>query len=203
MRERIACVAARVVPAALLLVAMVSSAPAVSSGPQPSTTGAPAIGNEAAEGQCIQCHNSFAANPDDAGRLELDGVPAHYEPGRSYTLTVRFTHGDKTVMRWGFQLTAIAMKDGAGAGEFVVTDPARTVVLTAMTGTRSYIEHGYGGTDIGKTGGASWTFDWKAPAADTGRIGFFGAANAANADGSNQGDRIYTRSPLPLAETAP
>jgi hypothetical protein len=97
-------------------------------------------------------------------------------------------------------MTAIAMKDGAGAGEFVATDPATTMVLAAMTGTRSYIEQGYGGTAIGQKGGTTWTFDWKAPATDVGKVGFFAAVNVGNADGSNQGDRVYSRSPLPLVE---
>lgn len=188
----------------LLLVALAPQhAMASSSGPQPATTGVPAIGSEAAEGLCISCHNSSPINPDDAGMLTVEGVPPTYEPGRSYTLTVRFSHSDKAVIRWGFQMTAIAVKDGAGAGEFVVTDAATTMTLAPMTGTRWYIGHSYGGTAIGQTGGASWSFDWKAPATDVGRIGFFAAANAANADGSNQGDRIYSRSPSPLAETAP
>lgn len=174
---------------------------AVSAGPQPAMTGAPALGTEAAEGNCTSCHNSFAINPDSSGTLVLQGVPSRYEPGNTYTLTIRLSHTDASVIRWGFQMTAIAMGDGTGAGEFIATDAATTMVLPAMSGTRSYIEHGYGGTGIGQSGGNSWTFDWKAPATDVGRIGFFAASNAANADGSNQGDRIYTSSPLPIAET--
>jgi hypothetical protein len=179
------------------------SALAASAGPQPSTTGAPAIGAEAAEPTCISCHNSSALNPDANGTTTLEGVPASYEAGHVYNLTLRVAHKDATALRWGFQMTAVAMKDGAGAGEFVATDAATTMVLPAMTGTRSYIEQSYGGTAIGQAGGTSWTFDWKAPAADAGKVGFFAAVNVSNADGSNQGDRIYSRSPLPLAESSP
>jgi len=197
----------RAATAALMLAVVVSACPsrsfAVSTGPQPSVTGAPAIGSEAAEGLCIQCHNSFPANPDTNATLTLDGVPAKYEPGKTYTLTMKIADSDTTLLRWGFQLTAIAMKDGAGAGEFNAIDPSRTMIVMSMTGTRSHIEHSYGGTGIGQSGGTSWTFEWKAPAAPVGEIGFFAAANAANADGSNQGDRIYTKSPAPLARSAP
>lgn len=174
---------------------------AASAGPQPAMTGVPALGAEAAEGTCTACHNSFALNPDGAGSIVLEGVPATYEPGRAYTLTVRVANNDPASLRWGFQMTAVAMKDGSGAGEFLATDAATTQVLTAMSGTRSYIEHSYGGTAIGQAGGNAWTFEWKAPAAEAGRIGFFAAGNVANADGSNQGDRVYTRSPQPIAET--
>lgn len=174
---------------------------AASAGPQPSTTGVPALGAEPAEGLCISCHTSFPLNPDDAGTIVLEGVPARYEAGQVYKLTLRISHKDQAVLRWGFQMTAVVMKDGAGAGEFLASDAATTQVISAMSGTRSYIEHNYGGTAIGQTGGASWSFDWKAPAGGLGRIGFFAAANAANADGSNQGDRVYSHSPKPLAET--
>jgi hypothetical protein len=176
---------------------------AASAGPQPSMTGVPAFGSEPAEGLCVQCHNSFPVNPDAAGTLTVEGVPAEYEPGHSYTLTVKLASSEKTVLRWGFQMTAVAMADGSGAGEFVATDPSTTQVISAMSGTRSYIEHNYGGTAIGQTGGTSWTFDWKAPATSVGAIGFFAAGNTANADGSNQGDRIYSHSPSPLAQTTP
>ncbi len=182
---------------------LASDAFAVSSGPQPAMTGVPALGDQPAEGLCVQCHNSFPLNPDTAGSIQVEGVPPAYTPGQTYTLTVRVAHPDAAAMRWGFQMTAVAMKDGAGAGEFVVTDPATTQLLPAMSGTRAYIEHGYNGTAIGQPGGASWTFDWKAPAADVGTVGFFAAGNVANADGSNQGDRVYSPSPAPVAQTQP
>ena len=175
---------------------------AASAGAQPATTGVPALGAEPAEQTCISCHNSFGLNPDADGTTTLEGVPATYEPGRTYTLTLKVAHKDARMLRWGFQMTAVALKDGAGAGEFIATDANTTMVLAAMTGTRSYIEQGYGGTAIGQAGGASWTFDWKAPAAGMGKVGFFAAVNVSNADGSNQGDRVYSRSPQPLAETS-
>lgn len=191
---------------ALLLAAMMleaATAWAVSSGPQPAMTGAPALGDQAAEGICTSCHNSSALNPDQDGTLSVQGVPEQYVPGQAYSLTVSISHKDASVLRWGFQMTAIALESGEGAGEFLATDAATTQVLAAMSGSRSYVEHAYGGTAIGQTGAASWTFQWKAPAAAIGPVGFFAAANAANADGSNQGDRIYSSSPEPLARTAP
>lgn len=170
-----------------------------SAGPQPSMTGAPAFGAEPAEGTCVQCHNSFAVNPDQDGVLTLEGVPAKYESGKTYTLTVRIAHKNATTLRWGFQMTALAMKDGAGAGAFTATDASTTQVFESMTNTRTYIEHNYGGTAIGQAGGNAWSFEWTAPKADVGKVGFFAASNCANADGSNQGDRVYTKSPEPLA----
>ncbi|MFN2428213.1 MAG: choice-of-anchor V domain-containing protein [Candidatus Binatia bacterium] len=196
---------ARTAVAGLLAAAFVlATAPfalAASAGPQPASTGAPALGAEAPEANCTSCHTSFPLNPDTDGAVTIDGVPERYEPGRAYTLTVRVSHKDSAAMRWGFQLTAVAMKDGAGAGEFIATDTTTTLVLSAMSGTRSYVQHAYGGTAIGQPGGNAWTFEWKAPANDVGKIGFFAAGNVSNADGSNQGDRVYSPSPLPIAES--
>jgi hypothetical protein len=197
-----AAAAAAVTAACAFLVASAGVAAAAAAGAQPATTGAPAFGAEPAEQTCVSCHNSFTLNPDADGTTTLEGVPATYDPGRTYTLTLRVAHKDAAALRWGFQMTAVSLKDGAGAGEFVATDTNATLVLAAMSGTRSYIDQGYGGTAIGQAGGASWTFDWKAPAAPMGKVGFFAAVNVSNADGSNQGDRVYSRSPLPLAETS-
>jgi len=191
------------VTTAALLLAGVSIAAAASIGPQAGMTGVPAIGAEAAEGLCVSCHTSFALNPDAAGTIALIGVPERYEAGRSYTLTIRVGHSDPAAMRWGFQLTAVATKDGSGAGELVATNTTTTQVLPSMSGTRTYMSHSYEGTGIGQAGGMSWAFEWKAPPPSTGPVGFFAAVNAANADGSNQGDRVYSRSPAPLAESLP
>ncbi len=182
-----------------LMSASATPARAVSSGPQPGTTGIPAAGDLQAEPTCVSCHTSFPLNPDDKGALTLEGLPQAYEAGRSYALTLRLSHPDPAVLRWGFQLTAVTMSDLHGAGEWVVTDAATTQVVAGVVADRSYVEHSYGGTAIGQSGGAAWSFTWTAPATPRGEIGFFAAANAANADGSNQGDRIYSKSPAPLA----
>lgn len=176
---------------------------AASAGPQPGMTGAPAIGAEAAEGTCVSCHNSFVLNPDDLGKVTLSGAPSAYEPGRIYPLEVAVSHSDASVLRWGFQMTAVALASGGAAGSFLVVDPARTQVVSAVAGGREYVEPTYEGTAIGQPHGASWTFQWKAPAADVGEVAFFVAANCSNVDGSNQGDRIYSPSPRPIATMGP
>jgi len=173
-----------------------------STGPQPASTGAPAGGGLPAELNCTSCHATSAVNPDDGGTLTLEGLPDAYAVGESYPLTLKIAHTDPSVMRWGFQLTSVAAEAMTGAGAFVVTDPQKTQVIEGGPGGRTYIEHGYGGTGIGTPGGFAWTFTWKAPDTDVGAVHFYGAANAANTDGSQQGDRIYSPSPEPLATIA-
>ncbi len=57
--------------------------------------------------------------------------------------------------------------------------------------SRQYIEHTGSGTFIGQTNGASWTFNWTAPAEDIGTVTFYAAGNHANNDGNTSGDYIY------------
>jgi hypothetical protein len=193
MRRQLALVAF------LLLVTFAGRSDATSAGPQPGTTGVPAGGGFAAEMTCTSCHGSSPLNADGAGRLELRGLPAHYTPGARYSLTFTLSHSDPAVRGWGFQLTAVGRTTLAGAGEFVATDAKTTQVMPGDPGGRQYVEHTYGGMGAGKTGSNSWTFEWVAPAHDVGDVAFFAAGNAANLDGSKEGDRIYSRSPEPLA----
>jgi hypothetical protein len=196
-RSRAAAVAAALV---LATTAMVTPAQALSTGPQPGVTGVPAGGELAAEMTCVQCHATFTLNPDDRGALAIEGLPERWEPGRSYELTVRLTDTAPESLRWGFQATAVFVDDLQGAGTFEPADQ-RTQVVDGLAG-RAYIEHSYYGTDPGTAGGASWSFRWTAPdsGTDSGTdIAIFAAGNAANVNGSQEGDRIFSPSPEPLA----
>jgi hypothetical protein len=57
---------------------------------------------------------------------------------------------------------------------------------------RQYIEHTQLGTFAGTPAGHTWQIRWTAPSADIGTVRFFAAGNAANNDGTNQQDYIYT-----------
>lgn len=190
--------------ATALTFALAATAPATSTGPQPGMTGVPAGAGADAEMTCVQCH--VAPTPEapeqSPGSLTIDGLPEAFEPGERYTLELAIAHPDETLLRWGFQLTAVSGEGLSGAGEFVVTDPVRTQVVAGAS-ERQYIEHTYNGTAIGEAGGTSWTFDWIAPAHGTDAVSFFATGNAANTDGSQQGDYIVTRSPEPLIVVPP
>ncbi|HMC59757.1 MAG TPA: choice-of-anchor V domain-containing protein, partial [Candidatus Solibacter sp.] len=56
-----------------------------------------------------------------------------------------------------------------------------------------YIEHALNGTRLGQTKSATFAFDWTPPAADVGSVVVYVAGNAANGDGSQGGDHIYTQ----------
>jgi hypothetical protein len=176
---------------------------ASSAGPQPGTSGVPAGGGFPAEPTCTSCHTGFPLNADGHGFFKVTGVPSHYVPGEHYALTVELHHPDGDRQRWGFQLTAISAKKRTGAGEFVITDAPNTQKILGTFAGREYVSHSYFGTGIDAVGGTSWSFEWIAPPAATGAVEFYGAGNASNADGSKEGDRIYSPSPAPLATSSP
>lgn len=175
-------------------------------GPEPSHTGAPAIGAGPPEPNCTQCHIAGESGPNlDApgGSLEILDLPAMYAPGITYRLRVRLA-SDSTARfpdrRWGFQLTAVRAEDGAGAGTFTVRGaqgPGDT--LQVMPGdpvrswpTRSYVEHLWDGVQDGAAGPVEWSFDWTAPTEGIGTVLFYAAGNAANGSYEPSGDWIYT-----------
>lgn len=166
------------VAAGLLLVS--ESASAFSSGPPNGRTNAPG------EGVCTECHASFALN-SGGGTFAVTGAPTQYAPNTAYTITVTINQTGQS--RWGFELVALTAS-GQQAGTITVTDAANT--QTSVSNGKTYIKHSSAGTRSGQPGPTSWSFVWTSPATDLGVITFYAAGNAADNDGSHDGDRIYT-----------
>lgn len=160
-----------------------------STGPDRGYTGAPSD-----IGDCSACHDTFHQANVGPGSVSITGNPTIYEPGETYTLSI--TVQDPNRKRWGFQLTAVD-SHGLRAGKFI---PLGSDTQIAQTGIgafdRQYIEHSESGTFPGTKGGHTWDIQWTAPSADVGSVQFYAAANAANSDGTNQGDYIYTTSAI-------
>ncbi|HKO95612.1 MAG TPA: PQQ-dependent sugar dehydrogenase [Pyrinomonadaceae bacterium] len=156
---------------------------AFSAGPPAGYTGAPGEEPEA----CAECHV-----PPDAGigHIALT-VPQTYVPGQTYPITVTHTNADPSRLRWGFELTVLDTSDEK-AGNLQSLDGFTQVLNNqGPGGSRQYIEHTSAGTFAGQQGGASWTFNWTAPATDVGVVLFYAAGNHANNDGNTSGDYIY------------
>lgn len=199
-------------PAVLAALALAGAASLASGGarsawgPDPSHTGAPAIGAYPAEPTCTECHT---ANPPGSnlnapvGALEILDLPGFYAPGVTYRLRVRLA-SDRTAAdparRWGFQLTAVSALDGAGAGTFTVRgaqgpgDTLRVVPGDPVREwpTRTYVEHLLDGVQDGASAPVEWSFDWTAPPQGVGTVRFYAAGNAANGSEEPGGDWIYT-----------
>jgi hypothetical protein len=157
------------------------AAPASSGGPPNALTNAPG------EANCTACHTSFPLN-SGPGTYAIS-APATYASGDTLSITVSLAQTGQ--QRWGFEITVLNSANQP-VGQIIVTEPARTQLSTAGSG-RQYIKHTSAGTDNGTQNAApGWTFKWVAPDPGAGTVTFWGTGNAANGNGNNQGDYIYS-----------
>jgi hypothetical protein len=166
----------------------VTSVHAFSSGPTAGLTGAPG------EGSCTECHGG--APNVGPGQFTITGLPARYDLGMTYQVTVTHTTTDNSRRRWGFQLTALTANN-TKAGE-LTNNSGFTSILNndGPGGNRQYIEHNIQGTFAGQNLTASWTFNWTAPATNIGAITFYASGNQANNNSGSTGDQIYITSEI-------
>lgn len=195
-----------------LLLAIAIAAPfalwARSTGPILRRTGAPTDDG----GQtCRQCHTTFELN-SPGGRVTIEAQP--YKPGIKQTIRVTVFHPE--AMRWGFELTARQVSnENVTAGTFSANEevqikcddgvPGNTFGRNGPCegGVKEFAEHLEAATRTGSGGSKTFLVEWTPPANEVGRIVFYAAGNAANNNGNNQGDRIYTtRLEIPLDPTA-
>jgi hypothetical protein len=158
---------------------------AYAEGPPAGVTGAPG------EQTCVECHTGTGLNAGE-GQIKITG-PTSYQLGQTYTITIQDTSSDSSRKRWGFETTVLAGKNQP-VGSMAVINGSLTQLITnsGPFPNRDYIEHTEAGTFDGQTGGATWTYSWKAPSADAGSVTVYVASNFANGDGTDQGDQIHT-----------
>ena len=141
------------------------------------------------------------------GDLSVAGVPESYRPGVTHRIEVR-VKGEE-LGRGGFQLSARCgrgEREGEQAGT-LVADSGRVEVVEG-TGEEyrgaanvQYAQHTLAGAEPTAGDTASWVVRWTAPAEKSGPAPAAGApcavvrihvaANVANGDDSEFGDRIY------------
>ncbi|MGH9759389.1 MAG: choice-of-anchor V domain-containing protein, partial [Blastocatellia bacterium] len=154
-------------------------------GPDRGYTGAPGD-----LGDCTACHDTFGFANVGPGSVAIGHLPTFYQPGQSYTVSVSVQ--DPNARRWGFELTSLD-SSGHRSGTFTPLDSFTQIASTGFQILdRQYIEHTEIGTFAGTSGGHTWNVQWTAPSTDTGTVKFYVAGNAANNDGTNQNDYIYT-----------
>lgn len=164
-------------------------------GPPPRVTGAPGDNSRA----CTICHAGSALNSGSGSVKILLQSGSVYVPGVKQRIAVQVS--DPVQQRWGFELTARLNNDleSAQAGDFTPVDNF-TQVICEDNGPRpcatavTFITHTSAGTRNGTKGGATFQFDWTPPATNAGPVTLFVAGNAANGNGANTGDLIYTSS---------
>lgn len=175
---------------------------AFSAGPDAHRTGVPVAG--AAEPTCAMsgCHLGTALNGGGGSVvLTADGGNT-YTPGQSKTLTIQVTDGAARV--FGFQATARLASDlsqqagtftPAGNQQVICASAANSDVGDSRPGNActaaspiEFIEH----SSPSRTG--TITITWTAPPSASGAIALYVSANAANGDGTQEGDHIYNTS---------
>lgn len=132
----------------------------------------------------LGCH---VGNPLNAagGSVTLSGLPAEYVPGTTYNLQVVVARTGQRV--FGFQLSAVTAQEQQ-AGTFANTTN-RTSIVQGPGGIR-YIQHNLIATSTNPNG--TFNLSWTAPSPAVGPIRFNVAGNAANGNGNESGDFIYT-----------
>jgi hypothetical protein len=177
----------------VLILLIVAIAYANSTGPEARHTGAPGD-----IGSCVQCHDTFEVANVGPGSVRIDNLPTVYTPGQAYTLRVVVQQAARP--RFGFQLTSINM-DGDRAGTLTPLGADTQINAVTGTGDRQYIQHTETGTSPTVSGSRTWQVGWVAPSTDIGTVRFYVAGNAANNDGTNQNDYIYTNTALSESAT--
>jgi len=145
------------------------------------------------EGTCASgsCHNSFALNSGSGSvSISIAGLVNGnlYTPGQTYEVSI-------TVQQQGFGLFGFGVEalqsSGANAGSWTPGADSHILNATVSGNSRATVTH------IDNSGFSSnvrtWTFSWTAPSSEI-PVTMYAAGNAANANGGDGGDYIYTTS---------
>lgn len=139
---------------------------------------------------CNICHTGTNLNAG-GGSLKVEIIGAgNYTPGAKHTL--RITLADPAAERWGFQLTAQLSGVANKGGTLNLVNPSETV--KEEDSGLEYVSHRADGTRPGQRNQVTWDVEWVAPPQGAGNVTFFAAGNAANRNGNEFGDKIYTAS---------
>jgi uncharacterized protein (TIGR03437 family) len=150
---------------------------------------------------CVACHSDKGpANSDSTGSLTVS--VSDYNPDVPQMIKITINH--PTASRWGFQMTIREVSDETQeAGTFsVATGQSDQVVCDdgsqfgsqppcSGNGNRQFAEH----MDAPRTAagsGFSWTITWLPPPNEIGRLHVYVTAVAADGDGTDKGDHVYT-----------
>lgn len=140
------------------------------------------------EESCHACHFHQDLNAPP-GRVTIDGVPPQYESGKKYTLTIAVSRIDMKLA--GFQFAARFKDGGAQAGTLTPGSGNTDRIAIAREGAIQYAGQSKAGSTLTEPGVATWSVEWTAPAGG-GAVVFNAAANAADGNGSADGDFVYT-----------
>jgi hypothetical protein len=147
------------------------------------------------EQTCHACHFHAEVNAG-RGRVTLAGVPERFAGGARYPITITLSRPGMQL--GGFQLTARFRDDGAQAGTLAPAPGEEQRVRVGLDGQVQYADQRQKGTALAAPETARWSLIWTAPSTAAAVV-FHVTANAADADGTVEGDYIHTT----VVESAP
>jgi hypothetical protein len=139
------------------------------------------------EESCHACHFHEQLN-SGGGRLAIEGMPASFEAGQRYSLTVTLTQAG--MKRAGFQL-ATRFKDGAQAGTLAPGPGEEERVTVETQSGVQYAGQRKAGSSVSAAYVTRWMIEWIAPDRG-GPVVVHVSANAADGNESADGDFVYT-----------
>jgi hypothetical protein len=151
--------------------------------------------NAPSESSCVSCHGgSLITTGTVINSLRFKGnfTGSGYIPDSTYNLEVTFKQSGRS--KFGFQITALNDANEP-IGTFTNTNNRTSRVTSSINSkTREYIQHTSTGTASVGTDSTRWSFDWKAPNTNVGKITFYVVVMATdNNNQSNSGDLVYAK----------
>jgi hypothetical protein len=162
------------------------------SGGHPSATGAP--GEKTCADATTGCHSNAAIVKDTTNVVNtfiFSSIDSSYTPNQTYNITLNAQKS--AIAKFGFEIVALTKSTNANAGTWVITDANRTHTLvgSAPFSSRKYVTHSSNGTPAVSSGLGQWTFNWKAPSSNMGKITFYYATSCTNNNGANTGEQLF------------
>lgn len=143
-----------------------------SSGNPSALSGSPGDGGA----NCTQCHTGAAASNSNI-TITTNIPDTGYAFNTEYDVTITNSAGNN---RNGFNLTAEKDSDNSKVGTFISTSND-----TQAAASDSRIIHTSSGNSQ-----SSWSFKWRSPSSEQGKITFYGASVSGNGSGSS-GDLVF------------
>lgn len=144
------------------------------------------------EQKCNNCHNDFTLGTG-GGSIAFTSPNMNnwqYAPGQVYTFNVTVARNASSL--FGMGLEALTSTN-SNAGTFTMTNPSTSLKTKTVSGVvRNNVCHTLNG---GATAAAkTFTFNWTAPVTATGNVTVYFTGVAANGDGNEAGDYVYSGS---------
>lgn len=167
----------------------VTTTQASSGGVSSARTGAPG------ESTCTGCHSQNSG----AGQTVIV-APANYTPGQTYQVQVQLSSTDASRQAWGYMLTALTSSNSAAGTFATINTNSRLRTITVSGSSRNYVEQA--NPLAGQLNGATYSFNWTAPATNVGNVTFYAAGLLADNSTDEAGDRTITTTAVSQPQVA-